>query len=100
MKHNSKRFLSLLLALVMVIGLMPMSHAHAEDATLQMISEQVTSVEENANYVIALAGTKKALTNGDGRTDWGITRCSCPTSAYAPMPPTSGPWRAPRAASS
>ena len=54
MKHNSKRFLSLLLALVMVIGLMPMSHAHAEDATLQMISEQVTSVEENANYVIAL----------------------------------------------
>ena len=71
MKHNSKRFLSLLLALVMVIGLMPMSHAHAEDATLQMISEQVTSVEENANYVIALAGTKKALTNGDGRTDWG-----------------------------
>ena len=46
MKHNAKRFLSLLLALVMVIGLMPMSHAHAEDATLQMISEQVTSVEE------------------------------------------------------
>ena len=25
MKHNAKRFLSLLLALVMVIGLMPMS---------------------------------------------------------------------------
>ena len=71
MKHNSKRFLSLLLALVMVIGLMPMSHVHAEDATLQMISEQVTSVEENATYVIALAGTTKALTNGDGRTDWG-----------------------------
>ena len=71
MKHNSKRFLSLLLALVMVIGLMPISHAHAEENTLQMISEQVTSVEENATYVIALSGTKKALTNGDGRTDWG-----------------------------
>ena len=71
MKHNAKRFLSLLLALVMVIGLMPMSHAHAEEETYLKISEQVTSVEENATYVIALAGTRKALTNGDGRTDWG-----------------------------
>ena len=71
MKHNAKRFLSLLLALVMVIGLMPMSHAHAEEETYLKISEKVTSVEENATYVIALAGTKKALTNGDGRTDWG-----------------------------
>ena len=71
MKHNAKRFLSLLLALVMVIGLMPMSHVRAEEETYLKISEQVTSVEENATYVIALAGTRKALTNGDGRTDWG-----------------------------
>ncbi len=62
MKHNAKRFLSLLLALVMVIGLMPVSHAHAEEETYLKISEQVTSVGENATYVIALAGTRKALT--------------------------------------
>jgi hypothetical protein len=41
MKHNSKRFLSLLLALVMVIALMPMGEAKAEEGS----SESVVKVQ-------------------------------------------------------
>ena len=71
MKHNSKRFLSLLLALVMVIGLMPMSHAHAEGETFHTIVEKVTEVEADAVYVICIAGTKNALSNQQGSSAWG-----------------------------
>ena len=71
MKHNAKRFLSLLLALVMVIGLMPMSHAHAEGETFHTIVEKVTEVEADAVYVICIAGTKNALSNQQGSGAWG-----------------------------
>ena len=58
MENNLKRFLSLLLALVMVIGLMPVGHVHAEEQTYLKIAEQVAEVEANASYVICLHGTK------------------------------------------
>ena len=71
MENNLKRFLSLLLALVMVIGLMPVGHAHAEEQTYLKIAEQVAEVEANASYVICLHGTKNALTNQQGSGAWG-----------------------------
>ena len=52
MENNFKRFLSLLLAFVMVLGMFPMMHAHAEEETYFAIGEKVTSVEANATYVI------------------------------------------------
>ena len=71
MENNFKRFLSLLLAFVMVIGMFPMMHAHAEEETYIAIGEKVTSVEANATYVICLHGTMNALSNQQGRGDWG-----------------------------
>ena len=71
MKHNAMRFLSLLLALVMVIGLMPAAHVHAGDAVYPKVGEKVSSVEANATYVICLNGTMNALTNAQGSGSWG-----------------------------
>ena len=71
MKHNAMRFLSLLLALVMVVGLMPAAHVHAEDATYPKVGEKVTSVEANATYIICLNGSMRALTNSQGSGAWG-----------------------------
>ena len=70
MKHNATRFLSLLLALVMVVGLMPMGHVHAEEQIFHVIGDQVTTVEENGTYVICIAGTKNALSNQQGSGAW------------------------------
>ena len=66
MKHNATRILSLLLALVMVIGLMPVGHVHAEEEIFHVIGDQVTTVEANGTYVICIAGTKNALSNQQG----------------------------------
>ena len=71
MGNKFNRFLSLLLALVMVIGLMPVGHAHAEEETFLRITEKVAEVEENASYVICLHGTMQGLTNQQGKQDWG-----------------------------
>ncbi|MBQ4551197.1 MAG: discoidin domain-containing protein, partial [Oscillospiraceae bacterium] len=71
MENNCKRFLSLLLALVMVIGLMPVGHVHAEEETVPLAAQMVTEVEANATYVIYLHDTSKALTNEKGSTNWG-----------------------------
>ena len=70
MKHNATRFLSLLLALVMVIGLMPVGHVHAEEEIFHVIGDQVTNVEANGTYVICIAGTKNALSNQQGSGAW------------------------------
>ena len=70
MKHNATRFLSLLLALVMVVGLMPMGHVHAEEEIFHVIGDQVTTVEANGTYVICIAGTKNALSNQQGSSAW------------------------------
>ena len=70
MKHNATRFLSLLLALVMVIGLMPMGHVHAEEQIFHVIGDQVTTVEASGTYVICIAGTKNALSNQQGSGAW------------------------------
>ena len=70
MKHNATRFLSLLLALVMVVGLMPMGHVHAEEEIFHVIGDQVTTVEANGTYVICIAGTKNALSNQQGSGAW------------------------------
>ena len=70
MKHNATRFLSLLLALVMVIGLMPVGHVHAEEEIFHVIGDQVTTVEANGTYVICIAGTKNALSNQQGSSAW------------------------------
>lgn len=52
MKHNFKRFLSLLLALVMVLGMMPMGHARAASAP-----------ESGKTYLIVNTRSGKLLTN-------------------------------------
>ena len=65
-----KKMFALVLALVMVIGLMPVGHVHAEEA-IKAIGEKVTSVEADVEYVICLAGTMNALTNEQGSTGWG-----------------------------
>ena len=70
MKHNATRFLSLLLALVMVIGMMPVGHVHAEEEIFHVIGDQVTTVEANGTYVICIAGTKNALSNQQGSGAW------------------------------
>ena len=71
MAKSCKRFLSLLLALVMVIGLMPVGHAHAAEDIFMKIGEQVTEVAEDETYVITLHGTMNALTNQQGSDAWG-----------------------------
>ena len=65
-----KKMFALVLALVMVIGLMPVGHVHAEEA-IKAIGEKVTSVEADVEYVICLAGTMNALTNEQGSGAWG-----------------------------
>ena len=43
MENMCKRVLSLLLAMVMVIGLMPMGHARAEEAPVFQIAETAST---------------------------------------------------------
>ena len=86
MGNKFNRFLSLLLALVMVIGLMPVGHVHAEEETFLMITEKVAEVEENASYVITLHGNMQALTNEQGSGAWGthtLATVSCGKMAEA-----------------
>ena len=71
MKNNGMRCLSLLLALVLVIGLMPVSHAHAQEEVFLVLGGQASAVEENGVYVICLHGTQNALTNRQGANSWG-----------------------------
>jgi hypothetical protein len=62
MENKCKRFLSLLLAFVMVLGLFPMGHAHvhaAEDSI--MVLEPVTEVTAGVEYVIKLHNTDHAM---------------------------------------
>ena len=64
MENKCKRFLSLLLAFVMVLGLFPMGHAHvhaAEDSI--MVLEPVTEVTAGVAYVIKLHNTDHAMNN-------------------------------------
>lgn len=71
MENKFKRFLSLLLALVMVLGMMPMGQAKAEEGeTFSLISEKVSLVKDGGTYVICLAGSMKAMTNERGAQDW------------------------------
>ena len=63
MENKCKRALSLLLALVMVIGLMPLSFAHAEEAPVYQIAEAASTdlgleaVGDSAKFVIVSAVT-------------------------------------------
>ena len=86
MENKIKRFLSLLLALVMVIGLMPVGHAHA----FWKITEQVAEVEANASYVICLHGTKNALTNQQGSGAWSSHTLA--TAACGEIAESRNPW--------
>ena len=71
MKHNAKRFLSLLLALVMVIGLMPMGHVHAEEADGSQVLiaartpvtnlDDIENIEEGVQFVIATGRKDRAV---------------------------------------
>ena len=58
MENKCKRFLSLLLALVMVLGMFPMTHAHAvTSATVSATPITEGELEANATYVIRMHGT-------------------------------------------
>ena len=71
MENKSKRFLSLLLALVMVIGLMPMGHAHAEESAAWQVAETAATdlglenVGDSAKFVIvsAVTPTREMIAN-------------------------------------
>ena len=57
MENNMKRFLSLLLALVMVIGLMPVGHVHAEEGnTINLVVGDTHEITLDGDYS-ALKGT-------------------------------------------
>ena len=71
MENNFKRFLSLLLAFVMVLGMFPMAHVHAEEESIWIIGDKVSSVEADATYVICLHNSMNALSNIKGKKDWG-----------------------------
>ena len=69
MENKCKRFLSLLLALVMVIGLMPVGHAHAEEVAASpnlALGKEVKSTgwESGTTFVAANA------VDGDRATRW------------------------------
>ena len=80
MESKCKRFLSLLLALVMVIGLMPMGHARAEEAAVYQAAEAAATdlglnkVGDSGKFVIvsAVSPDKEMVanigTNGAGQT--------------------------------
>ncbi|MBQ4551198.1 MAG: S-layer homology domain-containing protein [Oscillospiraceae bacterium] len=61
MENKCKRFLSLLLALVMVVGLMPMTYAHAEETAVYQAAETaatdlgLSNVGDSAKFVIVSA---------------------------------------------
>ncbi|MBQ7098682.1 MAG: discoidin domain-containing protein, partial [Oscillospiraceae bacterium] len=61
MENKCKRFLSLLLALVMVVGLMPMTSAHAEETAVYQAAETaatdlgLSNVGDSAKFVIVSA---------------------------------------------
>jgi len=66
MENKCKRFLSLLLALVMVIGLMPVGHAHAEEAVGVKVAESepcsdlgLVNVGDSAEFVLVTGQTDR-----------------------------------------
>ena len=71
MEHKCKRFLSLLLALAMVIGLMPMTSVRAEEAAVYQISDTAATdlglndVGDSARFVIvsAVTPTREMIAN-------------------------------------
>ena len=71
MEYKCKRFLSLLLALVMVIGLMPVLSAHAEEAPVYQIADTAATdlgleaVGDSAKFVIvsAVTPTREMIAN-------------------------------------
>ena len=83
MKNNCKRFVSLMLALIMVIALMPVGHVHAEEETVRVPGGMVTEVAANETYLIALHGTGKYLTNQAGSGAWGTHTLSMADSNVA-----------------
>jgi hypothetical protein len=50
MENKCKRFLSLLLALVMVIGLMPTGHVHAEENAINLVVGDTHSITIDGDY--------------------------------------------------
>ena len=80
MKNKCKRYLSLLLALVMVIGLMPMGHARAEEGPVYQAADTaatdlgLNNVGDSGMFVIvsAVSPDKEMIanigTNGAGQT--------------------------------
>jgi len=80
MKNKCKRTLSLLLALVMVIGLMPMGYVHAEEGAVYQAADTaatdlgLVNVGDSAKFVIvsAVSSDKEMVanigTNGAGQT--------------------------------
>ena len=58
MENKFKRFLSLLVALVMVIGMMPMGHVHAEGETVNILSKPVTEVQADVEYELFFNGNR------------------------------------------
>ena len=76
MKNNRKRFLSLLLVLVMVIALMPAGHVHAASqvATAAATDLGLANVGDSAKFVIvsavspSLEMVANVGTNGSGQT--------------------------------
>lgn len=63
-ENKCKRFLSLLLALAMVISLMPpIGHVHAEGEETVVTLEKVTAMQANEEYVIFFSGTNRAMAN-------------------------------------
>ena len=64
MENKCKRFLSLLLALVMVLGMFPMGHAHAE----AVVDGNTITMEINDTHTISVAGNYADVT-GDAIVD-------------------------------
>ncbi|MBR2422192.1 MAG: discoidin domain-containing protein, partial [Oscillospiraceae bacterium] len=68
MENKCKRFLSLLLALVMVIGLMPMGHAHAEESAASI--NLALNKEATASSIGSNCGPELAVDGNTGSPQW------------------------------
>ncbi|MBR5616939.1 MAG: discoidin domain-containing protein [Oscillospiraceae bacterium] len=71
MEMNFKRFLSLMLAFVMVLGMFPMGHAHAEGEAVNVLSKPVSEVQADAEYQLFYGGNRGV--HGSVNTRGGFT---------------------------
>ncbi|MBR7179407.1 MAG: discoidin domain-containing protein, partial [Oscillospiraceae bacterium] len=62
MENNFKRFLSLMLALIMVVGMMPMGHVHAEVT----VDGNTISMVVGDTYTITLGNEEPVVSGGEG----------------------------------